>query len=101
MTYFGLFSGETTNSPPTSRDFALLLVLKAYRVFNKNTMVVEKYIHVIFDESKDYLERRESVDDNVGLGFFMGRLQIEDGVHQQEEEIDSKKKEESPFVKPG
>ena len=61
---------------------------KAYRVFNKKTMVVEKLIHVVFDESNDSLERRKSVDDDVGLDFSMGILQIEDGVHQQEEEID-------------
>ena len=30
----------------------------------------------------------------------MGRLQIEDGVHQQEEEIDSNKEEESPLGPP-
>ena len=44
-------------------------------------MVVEKSIHVVLDESNDSLERRESVDDDVGLDFFMGRLQIDDGVH--------------------
>ena len=30
---------------------------KAYRVFNKKTMVVEESIHVVFDESNDSLER--------------------------------------------
>ena len=72
---------------------------KAYRVFNKKTMVVEESVHVVFDESNESLERRESVDDDVGLDFSMGRLQIDDKVHQQEEEIDSKK-EESPFAHP-
>ena len=28
----------------------------------------------------------------------MGKLQIEDDVHQQEDEIDSKKEEESPLA---
>ena len=64
---------------------------KAYRVFNKKTMVVEESVHVGFDESNESLERRESVNDDVGLDFSMGRLQIDDKVHQQEEEIDSKK----------
>ena len=59
-------------------------------------MVVEEFVHVVFDESNESLERRESVNDDVGLDFSMGRLQIDDKVHQQEEEIDSKK-EESPF----
>ena len=72
---------------------------KAYRVFKKKTMVVEESIHVVFDESNESLERRESVNDDVGLDFSMGRLQIDDKVHQQEEKIDSKK-EESPFGHP-
>ena len=55
---------------------------KAYRVFNKKTMVVEESIHVVIDESNDSLERRESVDDDdVYLDFSMGKLQIEDEVH--------------------
>ena len=37
--------------------------------------------------------------DSIGLDFSMGRLQIDDKVHQQEEEIDSKKGE-SPFAYP-
>ena len=45
-------------------------------------MVVDESIHIVFDESNDSLERRESVDDDVGLDFFMGKLKIEDEVHQ-------------------
>ena len=63
-------------------------------------MVVEESVHVVFDESNESLERRESVDDDVGLDFSMGRLQIDSGVHQQEEEIDSKKEEKSPLAFP-
>ena len=55
-------------------------------------MVVEESIHVVFDESNDSLKRRESVDDDVGLGFSIGRLQIEDGVHQQEEDLIQRRK---------
>ena len=51
-------------------------------------MVVEESDHVVFDESNESLERRESVNDDVGLDFSMRRLQIDDKVHQQEEEID-------------
>ena len=72
---------------------------KAYRVFNKKIMVVEESVHVVFDESNESLERRESVNDDVGLDFSMGRLQIDDNVHQQEEEIDSKN-EKSHFAHP-
>ena len=56
---------------------------KAYRVFNKKTMVVKESVHVVFDESNESLERRESVNNDVGLDFSMGRLQIDDKVHQQ------------------
>ena len=44
---------------------------KAYRVFNKKTMVVEESVHVVFDESNESLERRESVNDDVGFDFSM------------------------------
>ena len=47
---------------------------KAYKVFNKKTMVVEEFVHVVFDASNDSLERREGIDDDVGLDFSMGRL---------------------------
>ena len=42
---------------------------KVNKIFNKKTMLVEESIHVIFDEFNDSLERRESVDDDVGLDF--------------------------------
>ena len=45
-------------------------------------MVVEEFIHAVFDESNDSLERRENVDDDIGLDFSMGRLQIEDEFYQ-------------------
>ena len=41
-------------------------------------MVVEESIHVIFYEFNNYLQERESVDDDLGLETYMGRLQIED-----------------------
>ena len=63
-------------------------------------MVVDESIHAVFDESNDYLERIESVDDDVGLDFSIGRLQIGDGFHQQEEKTDLKKEEESPLTPP-
>ena len=53
---------------------------KAYRVFNKKIMVVEEFIHVVFYESNNSLQGKESVDDDVGLNFSMGRLQIEDEI---------------------
>ena len=49
----------------------------ALRVFNKRTMVVEKSIHVIFYESNNSFQGKDSVDDELGLDASMGRLQIE------------------------
>ena len=43
------------------------LTSKAFRVFNKRSLVVEKSIHVIFDESNPP-SRKDSLDDNdVGI----------------------------------
>ena len=38
---------------------------------------------VVEESSKSYdsLKRKENIDDDVGLDFSMGRLQIEDGAH--------------------
>ncbi|WJZ90882.1 hypothetical protein VitviT2T_009997 [Vitis vinifera] len=82
----GIFLGYSTSS-------------KAFRVFNKRTMVVEESIHVIFDESNNYLQERESVDDELGLETSMGKLQIED-KRQQEESGENPKKEDSPLALP-
>ena len=49
---------------------------KAYRVFNKKTMVVEESVHLVFDESNESLERREIVNDDVGLDFSMGSCKL-------------------------
>ena len=66
---------------------------KAFRVFNKRTMVVEESIHVIFYESNNSLQERESFDDDLGLETSMGKLQIEER-RQQEEIIEDPKKED-------
>ena len=80
----GAFLGYSTSS-------------KAFRVFNK-TMVVEESIHVIFYESNNYFQEKESFDDDdLGFETFMGKLQIEDR-RQQEEVVKDPKKEESPLA---
>ncbi|RVW74256.1 Retrovirus-related Pol polyprotein from transposon RE1 [Vitis vinifera] len=62
-------------------------------------MVVEESIHVIFDESNNSLQERESVDDDLGLETSMRKLQIED-KRQQEESGENPKKEDSPLALP-
>ena len=51
----------------------------SYRVFYKKIIVVEESIHVVFYESNDARQGRENVDDDVGLDFFAGRLQMKRG----------------------
>ena len=82
----GIFLGYSTSS-------------KTFNVFNKRTMVVEESIHVIFYESNNSLQERESFDDDLGLETFMRRLQIED-KRQQEENREDPKKKESPLTLP-
>ena len=53
-------------------------------------MVVEESIHVIFYESNNSLQKIESVNDNLGLETYMGRLQIEDRRQQETNEVDPK-----------
>ena len=65
----GIFLGYSTSS-------------KAFKVFNKRTMVVEESIHVIFDKSINSLQERENIDDDLGLETSMGRFQIEDRRQQ-------------------
>ena len=73
----GTFLGYSTSS-------------KAFRVFNK-TMVVEESIHVIFYESNNYFQEKESFDDDLGLETSIGSLQIEDRRQQEENGEDLKK----------
>ena len=63
---------------------------KVFRVFNKRTMVVEEFIHVIFDESNNSLQEIERVDDDLGWEIYMGKLQIEDRRQQETNEVDPK-----------
>ena len=43
------------------------LTSKAFRVFNKRTLVVEESIHVIFDESNLSSRKNSPDDDDVGI----------------------------------
>ena len=51
----GIFLGYSTSS-------------KAYRIFNKRTLVVEESMHVVFDETNSFDTRNDicSVENNVG-----------------------------------
>lgn len=43
------------------------LTSKAYKVFNKRTLVVEELIHVVFDEVDLSLRRENLDDDDLGI----------------------------------
>ena len=62
-------------------------------------MVVEEFIHVIFNECNNSLQERESFNDDLGLETSMGRLEIEDR-RQQEVIREDPKKKESPLALP-
>ena len=62
-------------------------------------MVVEESIHVIFYESNNSLQERESVDNDLGQKTYMEKLQIEDGKQKEENEVDPKE-ERSPLALP-
>ena len=82
-------------------EFSLVtqLQVKLLKFLTKKGMVVEESIHVIFDESNNSLQERESFDDDLGLETSMGKLQIEDR-RQQEENREDLKKEGSPLALP-
>ncbi|GMI77355.1 hypothetical protein HRI_001404800 [Hibiscus trionum] len=63
------------------------LTSKAYRVFNKRTLVVEESIHVVFDDN--LLPRKDSCnDDDVGIinAFDGGQTSKEDEIPTKEED---------------
>ncbi|GAV58701.1 hypothetical protein CFOL_v3_02234 [Cephalotus follicularis] len=77
----GIFLGYSLNS-------------KAYRVFNKRTLIIEESIHVLFEESNSAPRKGDIVDD-VGILEQIEGLDInkddgevdkieEDGVHEEE-----------------
>ncbi|XP_058005329.1 uncharacterized protein LOC131181317 [Hevea brasiliensis] len=49
---------------------------KAYRVFNRRTLLVEETIHVVFDDTNNFLERKIVCDDDE-LGKIFGRKKDE------------------------
>ena len=44
----------------------------------KEPWVIDDSIHVFFNESNNFIQRRYSLDDDLGLKDYMGRLQIVD-----------------------
>ena len=56
---------------------------KAYRVFNKKTMVVEESMNVTFDESKPLLKYKELIDEDQAIERVIKQLdsaKIDDNI---------------------
>ena len=67
---------------------------KAFRVFNKRTLIVEESIHVVFDESNDLPSRKnEGVDDADPLIEGMKEITLKDSTTQEDEEQEDKQDE--------
>ena len=67
---------------------------KAFRVFNKRTLVVEESIHVVFDETNDLPSRKnEDFDDADPLIEGIKEITLKDSTIQDNEEHEDKQDE--------
>ena len=68
---------------------------KAFRVFNKRILVVEKSIHIVFDETNDLPSRKNEGFDNADpLIEGMKEITLKDSIIQDDEEHEDKQDEE-------
>ena len=68
---------------------------KAFRAFNKRTLVVEESIHVVFDETNDLPSRKnEGFDDTDPLIEGIKEITLKDSTIQDDEEYEDKQDEE-------
>ena len=93
----GVFLGYSTTS-------------KAYRVFNKRTLVVEESMHVVFDETNTFVEKNLD-DDDLGLEHQMSNVDLNDKEvmdepqtsntsQRQEEQVDDPKQDSASYQLP-
>ena len=69
---------------------------KAFRVFNKRSLVVEESIHIVFDETNDLPSRkREGADDADIIEDGMKELTLNDSDQQNQVQIDEKYEDEN------
>ena len=81
----GIFLGYSTSS-------------KAYRVFNKRTLVVEESMHIVFDESNEKSSRIEDAcDDDAGASKMKELTINEENAKDDQEKED---REELPSTRP-
>ena len=77
----GIFLGYSTSS-------------KAYRVFNKWTLVVEESVHVVFEESTNKSSRKEDTSDECAGADKFQKLTLDDQAQPNEENQDKDEKED-------
>ena len=80
----GIFLGYSTTS-------------KAYRVFNKITLVVEESMLVVFDESNTFSKEKIIEEDDVGLHESSNDLKLKD-KSSESDQIQPRQKEEEDFL---
>ena len=69
---------------------------KAFRVFNKRSLVVEELIHVVFDETNDLpSQKREGTDDASIIEDGMKELILTDMDQQKKDQMDKKYEDEN------
>ncbi|XP_061362515.1 uncharacterized protein LOC133306244 [Gastrolobium bilobum] len=61
------------------------LTSRAYRIYNKRTMVIEESIHVVFNETNNALPRKEPCDDEV--------IESMENINLNDKEEDERQKE--------
>ena len=72
---------------------------KAYKIYNKCTLVVEESIHVIFDEaSNPSLRKEDSIDDDTSiLENGLKELNLEEKSTQREDEATKDVEQEKKY----
>ncbi|XP_061355796.1 uncharacterized protein LOC133300292, partial [Gastrolobium bilobum] len=70
------------------------LTSRAYRVYNKRTMVIEESIHVVFNETNNILPRKEPCDDD--LIERMDNINLDGKENDERQKEDEANNEETP-----
>ena len=81
----GIFLGYSTSS-------------KAYRIFNKRTLVIEESMYVVFDETNYKSSRKEDIVDDDVDALKMKELTLNEANTKEDEEKDDR--EEQPSTRP-
>ena len=74
-------------------------ISKAYRVFNKRTLVIEESMHIVFDESNAFSKEKSIEEyDDVGLEESLNDLKLKDKTRESDK-LQFQQKEEENLIK--